>query len=119
MPPLWPRSRNRPLRTLALAAMVVGLGTSGPALLGQEIRLGQDIDLNRGWQPLWPPFHSELSAEGFASRLGRVTGLDYRVTETGPGRYQVAVAYLDEQERRAAVALIEAKTGLQLEERDL
>ena len=66
------------------------------------------------WQPVWQPFLSELSAKGFAQRLARLTGLDYRVSEAGRGRYEVAVAYSTEDERDAHLARIESVTGLSL-----
>ncbi|MBT8116825.1 MAG: hypothetical protein KJO66_03265, partial [Gammaproteobacteria bacterium] len=40
------------------------------------------------WFPVWDPFHSELSANAFARRLERVTGLDYRVIKTAPAQYR-------------------------------
>ena len=66
------------------------------------------------WYPLWEPFHSELSADGFARRLERLTGLDYRVASVGRGRYQVAVAHTDDMDIEVALARIEAATGLRL-----
>ncbi len=68
----------------------------------------------RRWFVFWLPFHSELSAEGFRTRLERVTGLDYRIESPTPGEYQVAFAYRDEAERQQALAAIEAATGLAL-----
>lgn len=71
-----------------------------------------DADAGRQWFAVWDPFQSELSAEAFAARLARLTGLDYRVVRTAPARYEVAVGFSDEQERVAAVATIEEATGL-------
>lgn len=68
----------------------------------------------RRWFAFWLPFHSELSAEGFRTRLERVTGLDYRIESPTPGEYQVAFAYRNEAERQQALAAIEAATGLAL-----
>jgi hypothetical protein len=67
------------------------------------------------WHALWRPFYSERSARGFADRLARTTGLDYRVGKTAPGRYQVSVAYRDETERQARLEEISRVTGLSLE----
>lgn len=65
-------------------------------------------------QPVWVPFHSEMSANGFAARL--TTSLDhpFRVQRRGPGRYQVVFAYADEPQRRAVLAQAAQATGLPL-----
>ncbi len=69
------------------------------------------------WHVFWNPFRSEFSANGFAERLQQSTGMDFRVTRVGPGRYEVAFAYLDEAERESRLSRISAATGLHLEER--
>ena len=66
------------------------------------------------WFAVWDPFHSELSANAFARRLERMTGLDYRVVRSGPAKYEVAVAFRSEAERVANIALIEEATGLRI-----
>ncbi|MDH3589099.1 MAG: hypothetical protein OEQ74_06820 [Gammaproteobacteria bacterium] len=66
------------------------------------------------WFMVWDPFHSELSANAFARRLERITGLDYRVIKTDPARYRVAVGYTSEEQRVANVAAIEEATGLSI-----
>ncbi len=70
----------------------------------------------RSWYTFWGPFHSAVSARGFADRLTMLTGLDLRVTGDGPGRYRVAFAYSDEKGKQAAMAAIEAGSGLRLEQ---
>ncbi len=69
------------------------------------------------WHVFWNPFRSEFSANGFAERLQQSTGMDFRVTRAGPGRYEVAFAYLDEEQRQSRLTRISAATGLHLEER--
>ena len=69
----------------------------------------------RTWYAFWDPFHSEVSAHGFANRLALLTGLELRVTDDGPGRYRVAFAYAGEPDRRAAIAAIEARAGLRID----
>lgn len=64
------------------------------------------------WYPLWDPFHSELSANAFARRLERITGLDYRVVKTAPAQYRVLMAYETEEQRNINLSLIEEATGL-------
>ena len=68
------------------------------------------------WHVFWNPFRSEFSANGFAERLQQSTGMDFRVTRAGPGRYEVAFAYLDEDQRQSRLTRISAATGLRLEE---
>jgi len=69
------------------------------------------------WHVFWNPFRSEFSANGFAERLQQSTGMDFRVTRAGPGRYEVAFAYLDEDQRQSRLTRISAATGLHLGER--
>lgn len=68
------------------------------------------------WQVVWTPFRSELSARGFARHLEEVTGREYRVTPEPPWRYRVEFAYLDEEDRRSALALIALATGQAVEQ---
>lgn len=71
---------------------------------------------NARWYAVWNPFRSEIAADGFATRLTAVTGIDYRVTKLKPGAYQVAFAYADDSERATKIAQIETATGLELQE---
>lgn len=73
----------------------------------------------QNWHSFWNPFRSEIAANGFATRLTRVTGIDYRVLRLEPGSYQVAFAYADDDERRTKIAQIEQATGLELPEDSL
>lgn len=73
-------------------------------------------DANAKWHSFWNPFRSEIAANGFASRLRSVTGIDYRVVRLEPGSYQVAFAYADDAERRSKISQIESATGLNLPE---
>lgn len=66
------------------------------------------------WYSFWNPFHSEIAARGFVSRLEKVTGLDYRVVKIKIGVYEVAFAYDNDVERRTKMAQISAATGLDL-----
>lgn len=68
------------------------------------------------WHPFWQPFRSQIAANGFASRLTAITGIDYRVLRLKPGAYQVAFAYTDDLERNAKLAQIESATGLRVAE---
>lgn len=65
-------------------------------------------------QPVWVPFHSEMSAAGFAQRLSDSVEHPFRVERRGPGRYQVVFAYADEPQRRRLLDRAAAATGLPL-----
>jgi hypothetical protein len=67
-----------------------------------------------GSQAVWVPFHSRMSATGFASRLTDSLGHPFDVERQGPGRYQVVFAYADESERAALLEEAAAVTGLPL-----
>jgi hypothetical protein len=66
------------------------------------------------WYAFWTPFRSEVSANGFAARLGRDTDREYRVIRTGPGEYRVAFFHTDDNDRRARLVEIEQVSGLVL-----
>ena len=66
------------------------------------------------WYSFWNPFRSQIAANGFVSQLERVTGLDYRVVRVKNGVYEVAFAYVDDDERRTKLAVISEATGLEL-----
>lgn len=65
-------------------------------------------------QAVWVPFHSQMSATGFAERLTETLDHPFRVERRGPGRYQVVFAYADEPERQALLAQAVEATGLPL-----
>ena len=63
---------------------------------------------------MWVPFHSEMSAAGFAERLSDSLDHPFRVERRGPGRYQVVFAYRREPERETLLAEAARATGLPL-----
>lgn len=65
-------------------------------------------------QPVWVPFHSQMSASGFAERLSDSLDHPFRVERRGPGRYQVVFPYRDEPQRLALLAQAAELTGLSL-----
>ncbi len=67
-----------------------------------------------GVASVWSPFHSEMSAVGFAERLSRSLNHPFSVERRGAGRYQVVFRYTDEPEREALLADAAAVTGLPL-----
>jgi len=74
------------------------------------------LDDLQQWYAFWSPFRSEIAASGFVDRLQNVTGLDYRVVKIKPGVYEVAFAYIDDNEITDNLSQITAATGLQLPE---
>lgn len=66
----------------------------------------------RSWQPVWRPFRSEISANGFAEHLARLTRQDYRVRRVRAWAYRVEFAYDQDAERTETLRQIEEKTGL-------
>ena len=74
------------------------------------------IDDLQQWYAFWSPFRSDIAASGFVDQLQKVTGLDYRVVKIKPGVYEVAFAYIDDNEITDNLSQITAATGLQLPE---
>ncbi len=70
--------------------------------------------LDGGQQAVWVPFHSEMSARGFADRLSRSVHYPFEVQRRGPGRYQVVFGYADDPQRRALLQSAAEATGLPL-----
>lgn len=93
--------------------------TDVPEPFASPERISPDPVMDPLWYSFWNPFRSEIAANGFASRLRSVTGIDYRVVRLKPGSYQVAFAYGDETERRSKIEQIESATGLNLPEESL
>lgn len=61
--------------------------------------------------PVWVPFHSLMSAEGFAARLARELNHDFQVERQGAGTYQVVFEASDPAQRAALLAQISEITG--------
>jgi hypothetical protein len=74
----------------------------------------RDAPSPRYWQVFWKPFRTELSARGFARHLAEATGLDIEVVQGAPGRFRAAFSYGDEAERRANMALIQARSPVDI-----
>lgn len=64
------------------------------------------------WYAFWSPFRSEIAANGFVSRLQETTGIDYRVVKVKTGVYEVAFAYVDDNDIQDKLQRISAATGL-------
>ena len=79
-----------------------------------SVAAGRAAGRAAGSQTVWVPFHSQMSAAGFAARLSESLGHPFDVERRGPGRYQVVFAYGDETERSALLEEAAAVTGLPL-----
>jgi len=66
------------------------------------------------WHAFWNPFRSRIAAQGFVSRLEKVTGLDYRIEKVDIGIYEVSFAYAGDNERSDKLSQISSATGLEL-----
>ena len=64
-----------------------------------------------GTAPVWEPFHSEISATGFAKRLSLQLGYPFEVLKQGPARYLVVFDYESDAERSLLQQQIAALTG--------
>ncbi len=60
---------------------------------------------------VWKPFHSEVSAQGFARRLSVQLGYPFRALREGPATYQVVFDYSSDEQREVLRQQVEALTG--------
>ena len=68
------------------------------------------------WHAVWKPFRSQLAANGFAERLGRLTEREYRVRRLSVGAYQVEVGYDPHSGVADTLMQIRMVTGLRVKE---
>ena len=61
--------------------------------------------------PVWDPFHSEVSATGFAKRLSLQLGYPFEVVKQAPARYLVVFDYVSDAERTLLEQQISVLTG--------
>jgi hypothetical protein len=64
-----------------------------------------------GIAPVWVPFHSQMSAEGFAARLSRELNHPFSVERRSAGTYQVVFSARTPAEQDAVLARIAELTG--------
>lgn len=79
-----------------------------------EYWLESALALDRGDhadQPVWVPFHSQMSAEGFATRLSRALNHEFRVVRQGAGAYQVVFDAADADQRALILTQVTEITG--------
>lgn len=63
---------------------------------------------------VWKPFHSEVSATGFARRLSVQLGYPFRALREGPAKYHVVFDYESDQQRELLRQQVQALTGFSL-----
>lgn len=134
LPKSVPLSTNTPLPTTAPLPTSDPLPTNDPLPTGVSKPSSQESDpqsperetatpqpseglpnnSEASWYPLWSPFRSELSAQGFADRLAALSGRSLRVAEEGPSRYRVQLAYSSADDLHAALLTISKAVGLDL-----
>jgi hypothetical protein len=61
--------------------------------------------------PVWVPFHSQMSAQGFATRLSQTLDREFRVERQGAGAYQVVFDAEGPDDRDLTLAQISEITG--------
>jgi len=64
------------------------------------------------WHIFWKPFSSLQSAEGFASRLSKQTGIEITVISEKDGLHMASFSYQDESDKQRILEIIKQKTGL-------
>lgn len=62
---------------------------------------------------VWRPFHSQLSAEGFARRLSMQLGYPFEVLKVDAAEYHVVFSYSDDVQRQTLSAQVLELTGYQ------
>jgi len=60
---------------------------------------------------VWKPFHSEVSADGFARRLSTQLGYPFRALREGPAKYYVVFDYDSQEQRELLRGQVEALIG--------
>jgi len=76
--------------------------------------LFDNMTASESWHIFWQPFKSRQSADGFAARLSKQTGIEIAVVADETGHYRVNFSYLDESDKLRILQLIEDKTGLKV-----
>lgn len=76
-----------------------------------DVEMGVETGLETA--VVWKPFHSEVSANGFARRLSSQLGYPFRALRDGPARYHVVFDYDTEQQRALLQQQVTALTGFE------
>ncbi|MEM7221215.1 MAG: hypothetical protein AAF515_22850, partial [Pseudomonadota bacterium] len=60
---------------------------------------------------VWKPFHSRVSADGFARRLSTQLGTPFRTVKQGAAKYYVVFDYVEDAERELLRGQVASLTG--------
>ncbi len=101
-PPAEPETAPATAQQEAPAPVAPPPETASPDTLGLA---------SSGVTAVWVPFHSQMSAEGFAARLSRELQHDFQVQRQAAGAYQVVFRAAGAAERDALLARIREVTG--------
>ncbi|MEE8243736.1 MAG: hypothetical protein V3R27_01970 [Pseudomonadales bacterium] len=82
-----------------------------PPLAPAEIAVVETPALVSSTAPVWEPFHSEVSATGFAKRLSLQLGYPFEVVKQAPARYLVVFDYASDAERKLLEQQVSVLTG--------
>ena len=102
-----------------LSLPVTSLPNTPPSISNDSIADRRQIEFNheslepaaRLFQVAWSPFRSQTSAKGFAAKLEKQLGQDFRVIRTGPGRYEVGFHFDTKASRLVVLSAISDLTG--------
>ena len=92
---------------------VASASKTAPALLDAPEPPSASTDAVVATAVIWKPFHSEVSATGFARRLSTQLGYPFRALREGPARYHVVFDYDTEQQRQLLLSQVVALTGFE------
>lgn len=71
----------------------------------------EDVAVTPTIAKVWYPFHSQMSAEGFANRLSQALDHGFQVERQGAGAYQVVFEAASDSEKELLLAQIAEITG--------
>lgn len=88
----------------------VAIQPTAPAAARDEVLPDTALEAG-GRYAVWRPFHSQLSAKGFARRLSLQLGYPFDVVKVDAAEYLVVFAYDDEAQRELLSAQVTELTG--------
>ena len=95
----------------AVAGQADELDLAAATSAGQPTVLPQSQPEEQTLASVWTPFHSQMSAEGFATRLSQQLDHNFHVERQGAGAYQVVFAANSSTERDRLLDQIAEITG--------
>ncbi len=102
---------NQPLPETAVAVEAPEILAIEQNVLTESSSSSSSYSSQSSSAAIWVPFHSEVSATGFAKRLSLQLGYPFQVTKDGPARYLVVFDYKSDEERALLVQQVATLTG--------